>query len=138
MSYQYGRNPADDDWVSDKALEAAKLESQVFGAQYANSANRAGPNGEGETTAQTLRRLFDENSPAAAGQIIRLSNSAASEAVRLRAAAYIVERVLGPIGAQGYQGTGANAVPGSLEHSLHQIEQNMTTAADGNAADGTN
>jgi hypothetical protein len=129
-----------DDWVNDKALEAARMEAQVFGRPPASSINPrsgsgsgagasiGGPNGEGETPSQTLRRLFEENSPAAAGQIIRLSNSASSEAVRFRAAAYIVERVLGPIGAgmNGGAGGGADAPVGSLEHTLHQIEQNMT------------
>jgi hypothetical protein len=126
-------NPADDEWVNEKALQAARMESQVFGRQPGGSTGSsrwAGPNGEGETPSQTLRRLFEENSPAAAGQIINLSAHASSEQVRLRASAYIVERVLGPIGAgMGSSGSsGADAPPGSLEHTLHEIEKNMDSS----------
>jgi hypothetical protein len=106
------RSNDDDDWgIDDKAIEAARMEAQVFGA---------GPNGEGETTAQTLRRLFDENSTKAAMTIINLSNSASSERIRLDASKYVVERVLGPLGQSNDAGQ-----PGSIEHALQEMQKNM-------------
>jgi hypothetical protein len=106
----YDRDDAD--WVDDKALEAARMESQVFGT---------GPNGEGETKPATLRRLFDENSTGAAMTIINLSKAASSERIRLDASKYIVERVLGPLGSAGNEGA-----PGSLEHTLDQIAKGIS------------
>jgi hypothetical protein len=103
----------------DKALEAARMEAQVFG--------RA-PNGEGETPRQTLRRLFEENSARAALQIINLSNSASGERVRLDASKYIVERVLGPMTTLKPGDT--DAEPGSLEHTLAQMSKHMGTSRD--------
>jgi len=100
----------DDDWPSDKELDAARMEAQVFGA---------GPNGEGETPAATLRRLFEENSTKAALQIISLGNAAMSERVRLDASKYVVERVLGPLGSPDH------GAPGSLEHTLQELTKNM-------------
>ena len=101
----------DDFEPTDEALEAARMEAQVFGK---------GPNGEGETAEQTLRRLFEENSANAAMNIIRMSNSAGSERVRYDASKYIVERVLGPLGSASDAGA-----PGSIEHALAQMQKNM-------------
>jgi hypothetical protein len=109
----------------DKALEAARMEAQVFGRQ-GGIGGGGGPNGEGETPRATLRRLFEENSATAAMRIITLSNSAASERVRLDASKYIVERVLGPMTTGAAAGNGSDAEPGSLEHTLHALEQNIT------------
>jgi hypothetical protein len=111
----HSSEPNDDDWVDEKALEAAKLEAQVWGK---------GPNGEGETPRQTLRRLFTENSTTAALNIIKLSNSASSERIRLDASKYIVERVLGPLTADS--GKSDDLEPGSIEHTLNQMQKNMS------------
>jgi hypothetical protein len=43
-------------------------------------------------------RLFLENAPFAAAAIIDLANNAANDNTRLRAAEYVVDRVLGPVG----------------------------------------
>lgn len=102
-----------DDEPDDKALEAARMEAQVFG----------GPNGEGETPLATLRRLFEENSIKAGMQIINLSNTAMSERIRLDASKYIVERVMGPMTASSGSGVGA---AGSLEHALEELQKNMS------------
>jgi hypothetical protein len=105
------------DEPSDKDLEAARMEAQVWGR---------GPNGEGETPKATLRRLFEENSARAALQIIRLSEGASGERVRLDASKYIIERVLGPMNLLR-PGVGGNedAEPGSLEHTLAELEKNV-------------
>ena len=112
----------EDDGVDEKALEAARMESQVFGK---------GPNGEGETTAATLRRLFEENSASAAMKIISLSSSASSERIRLDASKYIVERVLGPLGQGGNEGA-----PGSLEHTLNLISKGISGTGGDGGTDG--
>jgi hypothetical protein len=114
MAYDHnGASAGDgDDWVDDKALEAAKMEAQVFGR---------GPNGEGETPAATLRRLFEENSAKAAMNIISMASNAASERIRFDANKYIVERVLGPLSA-----TNNDGAPGSLEHTLAEMEKNIS------------
>lgn len=52
-----------------------------------------------ESYPETAQRLFDESSPLAAQEIIRLAtNRMANERVRLDAAKYVVERALGKLG----------------------------------------
>jgi hypothetical protein len=102
-----------DDFVDPDAVKAAQYEGYVFGS----------PNGEGETPAQTLKRLFEENSAAAAVQIIKLSQHASTERIRFDACKYIVERVVGPT---SLIKPVADAVePGSLEHTLAEMERNI-------------
>jgi len=54
--------------------------------------------GEGETAGQRTKRLFDENAPFAAAAIIDLVHNAGNDNTKLRAATYVVDRVLGPVG----------------------------------------
>jgi hypothetical protein len=57
--------------------------------------------GEGALTRKDLtKKLFLENGPDAALTIIHLAKKASSETVKLRAATYIADRVLGPVGAE--------------------------------------
>ncbi len=108
-----------DDWVSDADLEAAaKLEGQVFGR---------GPNGEGETPKQQLRRLFEENSAQAALGIINLSRNANSENIKFQASKYVVERVMGPLppAQAAAVGNPNEPEPGTLEHTLNKIAQGI-------------
>jgi hypothetical protein len=100
----------------DKALQAARMEAQVWGR---------GPNGEGETPKATLRRLFEENSIAAAMQIIKLSTSASGERIRFDASKYLVDRVLGPVNFLKPGGSTEDHEPGSLEHTLLEMEKNI-------------
>jgi hypothetical protein len=59
--------------------------------------------GEGETNMTRTKRLFEENAPFAAAAIIDVMNSSANDNTRLRAAAYVVDRVLGPVGKEEQQ-----------------------------------
>jgi hypothetical protein len=54
--------------------------------------------GGGETSEVQTMRIFKENAPFAAAQIIDLCTNAASDSIKLRAATYVVDRVLGPVG----------------------------------------
>jgi hypothetical protein len=105
----YGKEP--EDWgVSDKDMEAATLEGRVWGT--------GGPNGEGESTPATLKRLFRENSVQAAMNIVTIANHGTTERVRYDASKYIIERVLGPLGLIKDSGT---AEKGTLEYTMEQI-----------------
>lgn len=54
--------------------------------------------GESESPKLRAQRIFEENAPFAATAIIDIMNSATSDAVRLRAAQHVVDRVIGPVG----------------------------------------
>ncbi len=56
-----------------------------------------------ETHAVRTKRIFDTNGPFAAAQIIDLCRNGANDAVKLRAASYVVDRVLGPVGKDDQQ-----------------------------------
>jgi len=101
-------------WVSDEEIAALNQETKTFG--------HGGPNGEGETIKQFLQRLFEENSPAAALSLIKLSLNASSENVRMQAAKHILERVMGPAG----EGDNSkDPAKGSLEYTLNEIEKGI-------------
>ena len=53
--------------------------------------------GEEDPKART-QRIFTENAPFAAAAIIDLIHNATSDSIRLRAAQYVTDRVLGPVG----------------------------------------
>jgi hypothetical protein len=44
------------------------------------------------------KRIFEQSAPFAAKQIVDLATNGSSDAVRLRASQYVVDRVLGPLG----------------------------------------
>jgi hypothetical protein len=69
--------------LSDAEVEAMTLEGQLYA---------------GETVEQHTRRVFQENAVRAAQEIVNLSQWATSERVRLDAAKYVTERVIGPVG----------------------------------------
>lgn len=123
----YGDHDYDAGEPDDKALEAARMEAQVFGRGTGYGVSGPGSaHPDGETPKQTLRRLFEENSAGAAMRLISLSTHASSERVRLDASKYIVERVLGPLaGAGAAVGANGDAEPGSLEHTLAEMEKNV-------------
>jgi hypothetical protein len=54
--------------------------------------------GDGETPKARASRIFDENAPFAAMAIIDLVHNAVNDNTKLRAAVYVVDRVLGPVG----------------------------------------
>lgn len=54
--------------------------------------------GPDETAGQRTKRLFEEAAPFAAAAIIDLVNNAGNDNTKLRAATYVVDRVLGPVG----------------------------------------
>jgi len=51
-----------------------------------------------EPPRERAARIFEENAPFAAAAIIDLCHNATSDNTRLRAAQYVVDRVLGPVG----------------------------------------
>ena len=54
--------------------------------------------GADESPAARTKRIFEENAPFAAAAVIDMVHNASSETVRLRAATYVVDRVIGPVG----------------------------------------
>jgi hypothetical protein len=77
----------DDDWdPTPEQLRALALERDLHPS---------------ESHPETAQRLFEESSPLAAQEIIRLAtNRMSNERVRLDAAKYVVERALGRLGDQ--------------------------------------
>lgn len=73
--------PSDDDWVTDEEVQALREEREVFSLD--------------ET--QQAEKIFKENLPAVAHSVVKLARTAQSEAVRLNAAKYVVDRNLGKI-----------------------------------------
>lgn len=69
------------DWLPEEAVAALNQEQQIM--------DRV------ETPAQSARRLFQENSPAAALSIIHIAMYGSNERLRLDAAKYVTDRVLG-------------------------------------------
>lgn len=69
-----------DDWPTDADFEGLAMEQAVY------------PHEAPEETAQ---RLFNENAATAAQSIVRLAATSVNERVRLSAAVYVIERVLG-------------------------------------------
>lgn len=59
--------------------------------------------GGDESSLQRTKRIFEENAPFAASAIIDLMHNAPNDNTRLRAAGYIVDRVLGPVGKEEQQ-----------------------------------
>lgn len=72
------------DWVDEKALEALKMESAVFGEGLGS-----------QTNPEIAERLFDENVVGATMSIIHIARCAPNDNLRFKAAQYIVDRVLG-------------------------------------------
>jgi len=56
-----------------------------------------------EPPKERAQRIFDENAPFAAAAIIDLVHNATSDSIRLRAAQYVTDRVLGPVGREEQQ-----------------------------------
>jgi hypothetical protein len=51
-----------------------------------------------ETTAQFAQRIFTENAPLAAQQIVSIAQHGSTDRIRLEASKYVTDRVLGKIG----------------------------------------
>jgi len=56
-----------------------------------------------EDPRKRTQRIFEENAPFAAAAIIDLVHNATSDSIRLRAAQYVTDRVLGPLGREEQQ-----------------------------------
>ena len=80
----------DDDWIPADALDKLKLERQVH---------------DDETEQQLSRRLMRENLPVITAGLIHTAINDPSSRVRLDAQKYIMERVLGKVGDDAYEGT---------------------------------
>lgn len=73
----------DRSYITDEDIEALNLERLVHPT---------------EKPEQLTQRVFDDNAGGAAMQIVNLARRAGSEGVRLKAACYVVDRVLGKVG----------------------------------------
>jgi len=71
------------EWDADEALNALKMETDVHGRD--------------ETEAECSQRLLMENAPRMVLAICHLGQHSTNEQTRLRAATYVVDRVLGRI-----------------------------------------
>jgi hypothetical protein len=101
-------HPADDpDWLPDDVVEAINNErTMVFPT---------------ETKAQSARRIFQEGAPGAAAAIVHIAMYGSNERLRLDAAKYISDRVLGRPGDDLGQGE---------ETPLDAMIKNMNAAAE--------
>lgn len=70
------------EWDPDAALESLKMEDDIHTT---------------ETNAVTAKRLLEENVPGAVLAIVHLSQNSHNERIRLDAAKYVTDRVLGKI-----------------------------------------
>jgi hypothetical protein len=77
------------EWISDEALESVKLNRALHPE---------------ESLAEATRRVFRENSPIAAQAIAHIAIHDPNTRVRLDAAKYVVERVLGKPGEENPHG----------------------------------
>jgi hypothetical protein len=101
-------HPADDpDWLPDEAVEALNSERTILHTS--------------ETNAQTARRIFQENAPGAAASIAHIALYGSNERLRLDAAKYISDRVLGRVGDDLGQGE---------DSPLDAMIRSMQTAAE--------
>ena len=82
MDLSYNQGMAKE-WDADEALSALEMESSVHGS---------------ESDAECATRILCENTPRAVLAIVHLAQHSANEQTRLRAAQYVVDRVLGRIG----------------------------------------
>lgn len=105
---EYDRSIEGDDksWVPDDALASLVSERAI---------------NPDESEEQLTRRLFKENSASAALQIIHVSHHGTNERTRLDASKYIVERVLGKIGDDKFEGE-KNPLEALMEGVLEQAE----------------
>jgi hypothetical protein len=88
----YERRPwevEDSEWLPKSAIEGLALEEQTH---------------PGESEESRARRLFRENSPAAALSITHMAMHGSNERIRLDASKYVIERVLGRVGDDAYDG----------------------------------
>lgn len=73
----------EDTWVPDDALRALQMERDLSPS---------------ETQGELANRIFRENAPAAAASIVHTALHGTNERIRLDAAKYTVERLLGRVG----------------------------------------
>lgn len=83
------RDPFGDDWMPEDYEKALKGEQDLH------------PDEDPETTA---RRLLRENVTSAVMQIARTATHGSTDRIRLEASKYIVERVLGRVGDDSFEG----------------------------------
>lgn len=73
----------DEDFITEKDIEALKMESDVFGKGLGSQSNP-----------EMAQRLLEENSVHAALSVIHLAKHAADVRVRFAAAKYVVDKAL--------------------------------------------
>jgi hypothetical protein len=71
------------DWLPDEAVEALNMDRSFHPE---------------ESLAETARRIYHENAPAAATSVVHIALYGSNERVRLAAAMYVTDRVLGRVG----------------------------------------
>lgn len=119
---EFDDTASDKAWVPDDALASLVSEREL---------------NPDESDEQLTRRLFKENSAKAALQIVFVSNHGTNERTRLDASKYIVERVLGKIGDDVFEGA-KNPLEALMEDVLEQAEafanSNISSSSSNNSS----
>lgn len=106
----------DRSWIPDAAIEGLKMERSL---------------NPGETDIELTRKLFRESAPAAATAIVHVALYGQNEKIRVDAAKYVVERVLGRPGEEN--ANGRSPLEELMEGVIKQEVPEGTTAAERHA-----
>lgn len=78
-----------------------------------------------ESTEDLTFRLFKENAPQVAMQIVNIALNGSSERLRLDAAKLVIDRILGPVGKETHR------ADSPLDAMVRQMQQDAEAAANG-------
>jgi len=76
-----------------------------------------------ETTEELTHRLFKENSPSVAMQIVHIALRGTSERLKLDAGKYVIDRVMGPVGKETHR------ADSPLDALVRQMQDDVEKAA---------
>lgn len=79
-----------------------------------------------ESQEQLSQRLFKENAPNVAMQIVHIALNGTSERLKLDAGKYVIDRVLGPLGRETHR---ADSPLDAMVRQMQQDAENMANAA---------
>ena len=88
---------------------------------------------DGETTSHIAQRLFAEHAVAAAASICQLAIYGNSDRIRMQAATYVVERVLGRVQDNPPKGADVDPYEALMAECVKYIDENKPTLSEGEA-----